>query len=103
MSEARAVESLASVLGAIRAEVVRAERKHAPMNSAHEGYAVILEEVRELEAEVFKGGRVPRDWQAMHAEAIETAAMCVRLIRDVIEPKLVEQLAHHNRAHRPPG
>lgn len=72
----------------IKAEVLRAEAKHYPMNSAHEGYAVLLEEIRELEREVFKGGGEPRNWHAMRKEAIQCAAMCVRLIRDVIEDEI---------------
>lgn len=82
--------TISHILFDIRKEVERAESKHAPMNSAHEGYAVLLEEVEELKAEVFKGGREPRNWYAMRAEAIETAAMAVRLIKDVIEPKIEE-------------
>ena len=35
-------------LNLIRAEYNRARAKHAPMNSAHEGYAVLKEEVDEL-------------------------------------------------------
>ena len=77
-----------NVFDELRAEVVRAENKHAPMSSAHEGYAVILEEMDELKEEVWKGGRIPRDWEAMRKEAIEVAAMCLRLVRDVIEPEI---------------
>jgi len=66
-------------------EVFRAERKHEPMNSAHEGYAVILEEMDELKTEVWKGGSVPRDLAAMRKEAIEVAAMAVRFVRDVCD------------------
>jgi hypothetical protein len=66
-------------------EVLRAEAKHKPMNSAHEGYAVILEEFEELWDEVCKGGRVPRDPVAMRKEAVEVAAMAVRFIRDVCD------------------
>lgn len=79
-----------NVFEQIQQEVYRAEAKHAPMNSAHEGYAVILEEMRELEAEVFKGGTLKRDWHAMRKEAIEVAAMCCRLIRDVIDKAKVQ-------------
>lgn len=56
----------------------RARKKFPPFNSAHEGYAVLLEEVRELEAEVFKGGTEPRSAQAMYDEAIQVAAMGLR-------------------------
>lgn len=76
-----------SVLAEICVEVERAEAKHAPMHSAHEGYAVILEELDELKAEVWKGGSVPRDPVAMRKEAIEVAAMAVRFIRDVCDKR----------------
>lgn len=66
-------------------EVARAEAKHKPMNSAHEGYAVILEELDELKAEVWKGGSTLRDPVAMRKEAIEVAAVAVRFVRDVCD------------------
>lgn len=78
-------KSLHEVLDEVAEETGRAETKHAPMNSAHEGWAVILEEVEELKAEVFKGGSTPRDPVAMRKEAIEVAAMAVRFIRDVCD------------------
>jgi len=57
-------------------------------NSSHEGYAVILEEVRELEQQVFFGfkaaGRNPANHkQRMREECIQVAAMCVRFIQEL--------------------
>lgn len=63
-------------------EVMRAMRKFAPFNSAHEGYAVLLEEVDELWDEVKKNQRV-RDRDKMRTEAIQCAAMAVRFVLDV--------------------
>ena len=37
-----------AILADVRAEVLKAAIKHKPMNSAHEGYAVLFEEVDEL-------------------------------------------------------
>ncbi len=62
------------------AEFRRAQAKHAPMHSPHEGYAVIREELDELWDEVkADGGRAP---DAL-AEAVQTAAMCIRYIVDL--------------------
>ena len=57
---------------------------HRPMRSAHEGYAVILEELDELWDEVKKNpSKHPRLKEAMRSEAIQVAAMAVRFIIDV--------------------
>lgn len=69
----------------VSAEVAAAEAKFAPFNSAHEGWAVIKEEMDELWAEVCKGGSVPKDPVAMRKEAVQLAAMAVRFIRDVCD------------------
>jgi hypothetical protein len=49
-------------------------------NSAHEAYAVLLEEVRELEAEVF---RKTQDMEAMRREARQVGAMAVRFLAEI--------------------
>ena len=77
--------TLTEVLDDVWSEVDRAEKKHKPMHSAHEGLSVIWEEFEELKAEVFKGGKTPRDPAAMRKEAVELAAMAVRFIRDVCD------------------
>ena len=66
-------------------EVDRAERLHAPLNSHHEAYAVILEELDEYWDEVKKKTEA-RDAEAMRTELIQTAAMCVRAILNVCTP-----------------
>jgi|GEM_PF-1793483 len=56
-----------------------ASSKHAPMNSAHEAYSVILEEVEEFWDEV-KKKRSERSLPNMRSELIQIAAMAVRAI-----------------------
>jgi hypothetical protein len=72
------------VLAAVRLELIHACEKFDPMASAHEGYAVILEELDEL-WELVKRDR-GRDSAAL-AEAVQIAAMAVRYVID-LEPAL---------------
>lgn len=65
-------------------EAQRASQKWPPFNSAHEGYAVLLEEVDELWDQV-KVNQTKRDLDKMRAEAIQVAAMAIRFVHDVIE------------------
>lgn len=74
-----------TALAAIRAEIERAVRKFPELHSSHEGYAVALEEVDELWAEVKKS---KPDHNLMHAEAMQAAAMFIRFMTDVTMPKL---------------
>lgn len=66
-------------LQAIRDEVERAETLHAPIHSLHEGYAVILEELDEVKAEVWKKSS-QRDMENIKKELVQCAAMCVRTL-----------------------
>ena len=70
------------IYAAIARELARATARHAPLNSAHEAYAVLLEELDEFKAEVWKR-RLDRSSAAMRAELIQLAAMCVRTIEDL--------------------
>lgn len=63
----------------VRLELDLATRKFGPMASAHEGWAVIQEEVDELWEEV-KG---TQDARRMREEAIQIAAMAMRFVMDV--------------------
>lgn len=63
----------------------KAIAKHAPFNTAHEGWAVIFEELDELWDEV-------RAWQPtdhrvteMRKEALHVAAMALRFVKDVCD------------------
>lgn len=76
--------SLEHVLAEVGAEVARAESLWPPQHSAHEGFAVLLEEVDELKAHVWTK-QTCRDLDAMRKEAVEVAAMAVRFIRDVCD------------------
>lgn len=63
-------------------ELARAVSKFGPMASAHEGYAVILEELEELWAHVKANtGSSPEARQ----EAIQLAAMALRYVTDVCD------------------
>ena len=66
-----------SVLTEVQAELTRAVLSFPPFHSAHEGYAILLEEVDELKYEVFHG-----DPAKARAEAIQGAAMAIRFILD---------------------
>lgn len=69
-------------LAEVSAEVRQAIERYAPFNTAHEGYAVLLEEVDELWQHVkVKQGR--RDVEAMRREAIQVAAMALRFALDL--------------------
>ena len=66
----------------IAEEVERAEAKHAPLNSPHEAWSVIFEELEELREHV-RGdtGRGPE----ARKEAIQTAAMGLRYVLNLCE------------------
>jgi hypothetical protein len=63
-------------------ELLRATAKFGPFNSAHEGYAVMLEEMDELWDEVKdKNGTS----ESMRGEAIQIAAMAMRFVIDICD------------------
>lgn len=59
-------------------ELERAQEKFPPFNSAHEGYAVILEEMDELWQEVKHGTK-----KRQREEAVQVAAMALRFLVDI--------------------
>ena len=65
-------------------ELLRARQNHVDMNSAHEGYAILLEEVHELWDEVRRKDEL-RDPARMRAEACQVAAMAIRFMTDICE------------------
>jgi hypothetical protein len=95
----------------IQAEVTRAKRLHpGEFHNAHEGYAVLLEEVRELEREVFFGKKIAKaeydndlnpeyiekmatlDHRArMREEAIQIGAMAVRFAAELTDPNVTDR------------
>ena len=64
-------------------EIESARAKHHPINSAHEGYSVILEELDEFWEEVRKK-RSERSRERMLAELVQVAAMAQRTAEDVV-------------------
>ena len=71
-------------LSEIDAEYLRAIQKFPAFNSAHEGYAVILEELDELKEHVWTNPS-KRDKAKMRAEAIQVAATALRFVVDVCD------------------
>lgn len=70
----------ADIFQEIAAELDRARSLgFPPFNSEHEGFAVLLEEVDELKAEVWRNNK-SLDYVHMRKEAIEVAAMAVKFI-----------------------
>lgn len=83
----------------IRKELASIPDKYQkPFNSAHEGYAVLLEEVREIEHVVFFGEKEAKqeavknadkiDYKIIHKtrlreEAVQIAAMAIRIIQEL--------------------
>ncbi len=71
-----------SFLDMVRAEVERARSLHGPMNSLHEAYAVILEEVDELWDQC-RLRTSERDPKAILDELVHIAAMACRTALDL--------------------
>jgi hypothetical protein len=71
-------------VNAVMHESNRARDLYPAFNSAHEGYAVLLEEVDELWVEIKKNPK-KRDPVAMREEAIQVAAMALRFVIDICE------------------
>lgn len=66
-----------SVAGVASLEAAEARAKFGPMHSAHEAYAILLEEVDELWEHV-KVNQTKRDLEAMQKEAMQVAAVALR-------------------------
>lgn len=64
-------------------EIRRAVSLHGPMKSAHEGYAVILEELDELWEHVRLKAKLRKN-DEMRTEAIQIAAMAARFVIDLL-------------------
>jgi hypothetical protein len=76
-----------AIIDEVATELARANVKFPSFNSAHEGFAVLKEEVDELWEEV--RGKTDCDQterkHRMRKEAIQVAAMAIRLIKDVCD------------------
>lgn len=83
------MDAIGEICHEIEAEVTRARTVHKGMVSAHEAYAVILEELDEFWDEVKVNPRKLKPSAAadrlvrMRMELTQTAAMCVRAIADL--------------------
>ena len=73
--------ALDNILGQLAGEVNLACKLHEPMNSWHEAYAVILEELEEFWEEVKKKKPDP---QRIEEELRQVAAMAVRAQLDLL-------------------
>ncbi len=80
--EIATLKILNPLLTEVQAEVMKALVNWPPFNSAHEGYAVLLEEVDELKEHVWVNQK-KRDLEKMRKEAIQVAAIAVRFLNDV--------------------
>lgn len=73
-------DDIAGAVSDVIDELAAARAEHPPMHGAHEGYAVILEELDELWDEI---KRKVQNETAIRDEAVQTAAMALRFILDV--------------------
>ena len=74
-------------------ELARAMAHYKPFNSAHEGYAAILEELDELWDEVKKKPS-KRSKDLMNEEAVQVAAMAIRFVHDVCYSEKDNEVIH---------
>ena len=74
-------------LMSLRVELDRAFDRYGSFHSAHEGWAVIREEVDELWDEVKKKSDI-RTSRSMREEAIQIAAMAIRFAVDICPEEL---------------
>ena len=71
---------MSTAQGKIMLEYHNAREMFKPFSSAHEGFAVIQEEIDELWIEI---KRNPRHHAAMEREAIQCGAMILRFLTDI--------------------
>lgn len=71
-----------AALSLVKAELSKALNKHSAMKSAHDGWAVIYEEVDELWDEV-RVKQSQHSKQRMREEATQIAAMALRFMVDL--------------------
>ncbi len=75
------IRTLALIFMDLKAELHGARFRFPDFNSAHEGYAILLEEVDELWDQI-KINQKKRDISKMRREALQVAAMAIRFILD---------------------
>ena len=80
----------------VKDELERARMNHAPMNSLHEGYAVLLEEVDEFWDEVKL--RKPMLGRTL-SELIQVAAMAQKIAEDLLGAELKQHRKRYEEYH----
>lgn len=66
------------------AELERARKKFPPLASAHEGYAVIIEELDEL-WDIIKQKQSERDYVTMRKETVQLGAMVLAFLIEIVD------------------
>jgi len=74
-----------TTLNAVLTELHRATAIYTSFQSAHEGYAILLEEVDELWETIKMKQSIPERNRLMYEEAIQVAAMAIRLCLDCVK------------------
>jgi hypothetical protein len=85
-ARAKELDRADKAIALIIREFAQATSMNGSFHSAHEGYAVILEELDELKEEVWKKAR-DRDPEALVKEAVQVGAMAMRFLVDVALPE----------------
>lgn len=75
-------------------ELERATSRFGPMQSAHEGYAVLKEELDELWAEVKSGNVNGYNGHRAVSEAVQVGAMALRFLIDCCDDESAVQHTH---------
>ena len=63
----------------VKEEIDKSESKYGPFHSLHEGLAVLREEYKELEEAIFWGVNETGNTQCVKNEAIQVAAMAMKI------------------------
>lgn len=79
MLDVDSAKKVTEVLDEVAGEYIKAREMHKPMNSGHEGYAVLLEEVEELWDDI----KSDAPTENMRKEAIQVGAMALAFIIEV--------------------
>lgn len=84
------VPAIKLLLSDIEAEAMQAMTRWPTFNSAHEGFAVLREEVDEPWDHV-KTNQKKRDLPAIYKEAVQIAAMALRFAHDVCNEEAIRK------------